>query len=60
MKNFLFEITSGSNCGYCLIIEAYEECEAVERFEQLFPYTDWLFGGELTDFEAEMIGADTY
>ncbi len=58
MKNFLFEMTSGIND--CVIIEAYELCEAVEKFEQLFPFTEWLFGGELTDFEAEMIGADTY
>ena len=58
MKNFLFEMASG--ISDCVIIEAYEECEAVEKFEQLFPNTEWLFGGELTDFEAEMIGADTY
>lgn len=38
MKNFLFEITSG--ISDCVIIEAYEECEAVERFEQLFPHTE--------------------
>lgn len=58
MKNFLFEITSG--ISDCVIIEAREEHEAVTRFEQLFPGTEWLFGGEITDFEAEMIGADTY
>ena len=38
MKNFLFEITSG--ISDCVIIEAYEECEAVEKFEQLFPCTE--------------------
>ena len=58
MKNFLFEITSG--ISDCVIIEANSEHEAVIRFEQLFPYTEWLFGGEISDFEAEMIGADTY
>lgn len=58
MKNFLFEITSG--ISDCVIIEAHEEYEAVKRFEELFPNTEWLLDGEITDFEAEMIGADTY
>ena len=62
MWNFLFEITGedSSLCGEEFFVQAKNFNEAEEVIDKVFPNEHYIYHGRYTDFEAEMIGLNTY
>lgn len=62
MWNFLFEITSEYSplCGEEFFVQTKTFEEAEEVVDKIFPNEHYIYHGRYTDFEAELMGLDTY
>lgn len=62
MNNYLFEIITESSpsCGEQFFVQANTRAEANEVLDDFFCYESTKYLGKYSDFEAEMMGLDTY
>lgn len=60
MANYLFEFTEGDLEGEMFFVQTDSQEEAIDEALELFPFDVLRYCGPYSDFEAEILGYDTY
>lgn len=60
MMNYLFTVETGEEAGYEFFVQAESEEAAEKSAQEEFEGEYLCYGGAFTDFQAEMMGLDTF